>query len=267
MVLTETDGLEMFEIALDRKALVVGGASGFGLATARKLHALGVAVAIADINAAQLEAAAATMPGIFTCAMDVTDRQSVQDGVEAAREALGGLDTLVNSAGVFRYKAFADLSQKDWDWMMNINLRGTMFTCQAALPAINASGRGRIVSISSISGLRGGPMFSDYAASKFGVIGLMQSIALEVGMHGTTVNCICPGSVPTTGMGADISREKQQMRGADAAQVAAQDAADTPMRRLGTASEIADSVLYLVSDSAAWITGHALVIDGGQSLA
>jgi meso-butanediol dehydrogenase / (S,S)-butanediol dehydrogenase / diacetyl reductase len=260
--------MDIFRIAVDRKALISGGASGFGLATARKLVGLGVSVVIADIDATRLAEAAAALGGkAHPVRMNVADKTSVQDGVAKAREALGGLDTVVCCAGVFTFADFMALSEEAWDRTVDINLKGTFLVCQAAMASLRASRRGRIVTVSSTSGIRGDDFASDYSASKFGVIGLTQSLAVESGRFGTTVNAVCPGTVPGTTMGRQSMEQKVQLRGLDEEEIVARDSQSLTLRRLGTAEDIADAILFLLTDNASWITGQAIIVDGGALLA
>lgn len=258
----------IFRIANDRKALITGGASGFGLATARKLATLGVSVAIADIDEGRLAAAVGELDGkVHPVRMDVADKASVQKGVAAARQSLGGLDTVVCCAGIFRFADFMDLSLEAWERTIDINLKGTFLVCQAAMATVRESGRGRIVTVSSTSGIRGDDFASDYSASKFGVVGLTQSMAVESGRFGTTVNAVCPGTVPGTTMGRQSMEQKIRLRGLDEREIVARDSQSLTLRRLGTPDDIADTILFLLTDNAGWITGQAIVVDGGTLLA
>lgn len=260
--------MEIFRIAQDRKVLITGGASGFGLATAKKLLGLGVSVAIADIDEGRLTAAVRELDGkAHPVQMDVADKSSVQPGVAQARAALGGLDTVVCCAGVFTFADFMELSEEAWDRSVGINLKGTFLVCQAAMASLRESGRGRIVTVSSTSGIRGDDFASDYSASKFGVIGLTQSMAVESGRYGTTVNAVCPGTVPGTTMGRQSMEQKIRLRGLKEEEIVARDSQGLTLRRLGTPEDIADAILFLLTDNASWITGQAIVVDGGALLA
>lgn len=260
--------MDIFTIARDRKALITGGASGFGFATARKLTSLGVSVAIADLDETRLGKAAAALDGkAIPVQMDVADKASVEKGVARAVATLGGLDTVICSAGVFRFGEFTSIAEEEWDWTVDINLKGTFLVCQAAMASLRESGRGRIVTVSSTSGVRGDDFASHYSASKFGVIGLTQSMAVESGRFGTTVNAVCPGTVPGTTMGKQSMEQKVQLRGLDETEIVARDSRSLPLGRLGTAEDIADAILFLLTDNASWITGQAIVVDGGALLA
>lgn len=254
----------MFEIAPGRKALVTGGASGFGFGVAERLVDAGASVAIGDIDAATIERAAGRLPGVLPVVMDVTDRASVVDGVRRTVDAFGGLDTLVNSAGVFEFRPFEEISEREWDWILGVNLKGVFLACQAALPHLRSSGRGRIVNISSDAGKKGYPLIASYVASKFGVVGLTESLAAEFGPFGVTVNAVCPSTVSETRMGQKVLGQKVALFDKPAERVLADGAAAYPLRRLGTVADVADTILFLISDSAGWISGESINIDGGN---
>lgn len=254
----------MFEVAPGRMALITGGASGFGFGVAERLIAAGATVAIADVDPGAVERAAARLPGAIAVTMDVADRTSVVDGIARAVEAMGGLDTLVNSAGVFEFRAFEEIPEAEWDWILGVNLKGVFLCCQAALPHLRASGRGRIVNVASDAGKRGYALISAYVASKFGVVGLTESLAAEFGPAGVTVNAVCPSTVAETGMGQKVLGQKVELFDTPAERVLADGAAGYPLRRLGTVADVADTICFLISDSAGWISGESINIDGGN---
>jgi len=254
----------MFEIAAGRKALITGGASGFGFAVADRLITGGASVAIADVDATAIQRAAARLPGVLPIVMDVTDRASVVEGMGHAAVAFGGLDTLVNSAGVFEFRPFEEISEREWDWILSVNLKGVFLSCQAAMPYLRASGRGRIVNISSDAGKKGYALISSYVASKFGVVGLTQSLAAEFGPVGVTVNAVCPSTVSDTGMGQKVLEQKAQLFKKPAQRVLEEGASSYPLQRLGTVADVADTIMFLISESAGWISGESINIDGGN---
>lgn len=254
----------MFSIAPERRALVTGGASGFGLGVAERLLAAGAAVALADIAADRVRDAAARLgERAYPYVLDVRDPVAVGETVESAATALGGLDTLVNCAGVFEYGALGEMTVEHWDRMLDVNLKGTWLVAQAAMPHLVASGRGRLVNIASEAGRKGWPLTSAYNAAKFGVAGLTQTWAREFGRDGVTVNCVCPAMTPETRQGQDVTREKMERSGLSREEVLAGYAANFPLGRAGTVADTADAILYLITDNASWITGIALDIDGG----
>lgn len=254
----------MFEIAAGRKALITGGASGFGFGVADRLMTAGASVAIADVDATAIQSAAARLPGVLPIVMDVTDRASVVRGTTQAVGAFGGLDTLVNCAGVFEFRPFEEISEREWDWIVGVNLKGVFLSCQAAMPLLRASGRGRIVNISSDAGKKGYALISSYVASKFGVVGLTESLAAEFGPFGVTVNAVCPSTVSDTRMGQKVLEQKVQLFKKPAQRVLEEGASSYPLRRLGTVADVADTIMFLISESAGWISGESINIDGGN---
>ncbi len=254
----------MFEFAPGRAALITGGASGFGLAVAERLLMAGARVAIADVREDVVQAAAARLSGAVPIVMDVTDQAAVVAGMAKAAEAMGGLDTLVNSAGVFEFRPFEEVTEREWDWIIDVNLKGVFLSCQAAMPYLRESGRGRIVNISSDAGKKGFALISTYVASKFGVVGLTQSLAAEYGPFGVTVNAVCPATVSETGMGQKVLEQKVRLFDKPADRVLADGASSFPLRRLGTVADVADTIMFLISESAGWISGESINIDGGN---
>lgn len=253
-------------IAPDRKALVTGGASGFGLAVARKLADRGAQVAIADLDESRLEAAARDDERLLPVALDVTDKASVEAGLERAVSELGGLDTLVSCAGVIHVKPLQEVTEPDWDLTLDVNLKGAFLVSQAAAPSLKASGRGRIVAIASDAARRGYPWLQAYCASKFGLVGLCESLAVELAEHQVTVNCVCPAACPTTGMGQGLLAWKADLTGKTEEEVLASIAAAHPLGRCATEDDVASAVLYFVSDEGSFLTGVSIDVDGGEHL-
>jgi meso-butanediol dehydrogenase/(S,S)-butanediol dehydrogenase/diacetyl reductase len=249
-----------------RKALVTGGASGFGLAIARRLADLGARVVIADIASDQLARAHAEDPRLVPMHLDVTRAADVAAVAAAADRELEGIDTLVLSAGVIHVKPLADVSERDWDTTLAINLKGAFLVAQAVAPPLRRSGRGRIVAISSDAGKRGYPWIQAYAASKFGLIGLIESLAVELSPDRVTANCVCPGSCPTTGMGRSLTAWKAEQTGVSVDEMVERMGASFPLGRPVSEEDVVGAVEYLVSDQAAFITGVSLDVDGGESL-
>ena len=246
-----------------RRALVTGGASGIGLAVARRMRERGALVAVLDLPGANLDAAEAD--GFVAVAADVTSAAAVTAAVTAANTTLGALDTLVLSAGVIHIKRLAEVTEEDWDLTLDVNLKGAFLVAQAATPALVESKRGRIVAISSDAGRRGVPLLHAYSASKAGLIGLVEALASELAPH-VTVNSVCPVSTPETGMGQQVLAWKREATGTSDEQVLNDIKRIFPMARTGTTSDVADAVEFLISDAASFITGVALDLDGGASL-
>ena len=254
-----------FRFSPDRRALVTGGAGGLGLATAERLLDIGAQVAIADLPRALDAMDPASHTRFTRIAMDVTDDRSVVAGVRLAADRLGGLDTLVNSAGIFQFRALEAISTVEWDRILDVNLRGTFLVMREAMPHLKASGRGRVVNIASDAGKTGFALLGAYCASKFGVVGLTQAVAVEVAPDGVRVNAVCPGTVAETGMGAVVIEQKIELGfGASRDEVLQRGAESFPLRRVGRPDDVADAILFLISENSGWITGESLNIDGGS---
>jgi NAD(P)-dependent dehydrogenase (short-subunit alcohol dehydrogenase family) len=255
------------KVAEDRKALITGGASGFGREIARTLHAAGAAAAVVDLDAERAEETAAELgDGAIGIGADVRSAADVRAAVDRAVEGFGGLDTLVVSAGVFHMGDLDEVSEEDWDRTLDVNLKGAFLATQAAMPYLRASGRGRVVMISSDAGKRGFAALAPYTASKFGLNGLMESVAAEVAADNVTVNTLCPVGCPTTGMGQEVLAEKIKLTGDSPEAIMARAAATNPLGRNVVETDVADAVLFLVSEHSSFITGVALDVDGGASL-
>ncbi|MCC6223286.1 MAG: SDR family oxidoreductase [Thermoleophilia bacterium] len=250
----------------ERRAFVTGGASGFGLAAALALLARGARVAVADVDRAGLEHARAHDPRLATVELDVTDAGAVRACVARAERELGGIDTVLACAGVIHVKPLAEVTETDWDRTLDVNLKGTFLVCQAAAPALRASGRGRIVAIASDAARRGYPWIQAYSASKFGLVGLCESLAAELAADRVTVNCVCPSACPTTGMGQGLTTRKAEVTGTSEAAVLAGIAAAPPLGRHATEADVVAAVLFFLSDGASFLTGVSLDIDGGGHL-
>ena len=254
-------------IAPGRRALITGGASGFGKEIARRVIGAGGSAALVDLSRERLEAAVAEL-GDRACAFaaDVSSPAQIRDAVAQAEQTLGGLDTLVLAAGVIHLKEIGDVTEADWDLTLDVNLKGAFFAAQAAAPALRASGRGRIVTISSETGRRGFPWLQAYSASKFGLVGLTESLAVELAADAVTVNCICPISVPTTGMGRLVMDWKLQRSDKSEAQLIQELARAVPLGRNPTEADIAEAALYFISDEASFMTGVTVDVDGGARI-
>lgn len=253
-------------IAPGRKALVTGGASGLGRAIARRLSQEGAGMAVLDVHTEQLERTVAELEGpAVGVVADVRSPEAVRTAVDRATVALGGLDTLVVAAGVIHVKRLAEVTEDDWDRTLDVNLKGAFLCCQAAAPSLTASGRGRIVMISSDAGKGGVPLLHAYSASKFGMIGLAESLAGELA-PAVTVNSVCPVGVPTTAMGQQLLAWKVGTTGRSADEVMSGIASGLPLGRNTTEADVVEAVLFFVSEAASFVTGVALDVDGGAHL-
>jgi NAD(P)-dependent dehydrogenase (short-subunit alcohol dehydrogenase family) len=249
-----------------RRALITGGANGFGLALARALLAEGARVAIGDIDAAQIRRAEAELssPQLLALQLDVAERASVQAAVAACRRAFGGLDTIVNCAGVIKFASLLETSEADWDKVLDVDLKGVFLVSQAAAPLLIESGRGRIVNIGSDASKVGFPLIHAYCAAKHGLVGLTRSLAGELAPHQVTVNCVCPVGSPTTGMGQYVLAWKTGKTGQRAEDIMAATAAGIPLKRNCTEADVTNAILFLLSDASSFLTGLALDVDGGM---
>ena len=192
-------------IAANRKVLITGGASGFGLDIAREMISAGAKVALVDKSAQNLAQATKELgSNSLSITADVRNQAELIAAVEHANSEFKGLDTLVISAGVIHIKPMGEVSEADWDLTLDVNLKGAFFAIQAASKYLVESGRGRIVAISSDAGKRGFSQIQAYCASKFGLIGLIESCAVELAHAQVTVNCVCPVGCPTSGMGEEV---------------------------------------------------------------
>jgi NAD(P)-dependent dehydrogenase (short-subunit alcohol dehydrogenase family) len=241
-----------------KSCLVTGAGSGIGRATAMRFAVEGARVAAADIRP---EAADATAQEIgdaaIALAVDVTSASSAAEAVGSACAEFGGLDVVVNNAGVTIVGAAHDLSEDDWDRELATNLKSVYLVSRAAWPKLVERGGGTIVSTASIAGLWAIPADAAYCASKAGVIMLTKCMALDGASSNIRVNCVCPGYTQTP----MIEGYFQNQPDPDAARRVAEGL--HPLGRLGRPDDIADAMVYLASDEASWVTGTALVVDGG----
>lgn len=234
-----------------RVALVTGAARGIGLATAQGLAAEGWRVVMVDRDGEELAAARTGVPGAEAKVIDVSVPEQVNRLAAALEAAHGGLDGLVNNAGVADFGPIEETDLGRWRTVMETNLDGVFVMTQAATALLKARG-GAIVNIASISGLRASTLRVAYGTSKAGVIQLTRQQAVELGQHGIRANCICPGPVRTKLAMAVHSQEIID---------AYHDA--IPLDRYGTEAEIGNAIIFLLSDKASYITGQCLAVDGG----
>ena len=248
-----------------RRALVTGGASGFGLAIAEALLREGAFVAIGDIHDGRLQQAVKMLncDRVLPVKLDVTSVDSVQKAVASCKTAFGGIDSLVNSAGVIHIAPIADIAERDWDRVIDVDLKGVFLCCQAAAPLLCESGRGRIINIGSDASKLGCGMIVSYCAAKFGVIGLTKALAAELAPHQVTVNCVCPVGVSGTNMGQEVLSWKMRNTSASPKEILAATAAGIPLRRNATTEDIVNAVMFFLAEQSGFLTGVALDVDGG----
>jgi NAD(P)-dependent dehydrogenase (short-subunit alcohol dehydrogenase family) len=246
----------------DKVAVITGGAgpNGLGFATARQMAAQGARVTILDLARAEPAAAAARLgtghPGAHLGVVaDVTDKAACDAAAAAVLAAFGRIDILVNNAGITQPVKTLDITGADYDRILDVSLRGTLYMSQAVLPAMRAAKSGSIVCISSVSAQRGGGIFGGphYSAAKAGVLGLARATAREFCTDGIHTNRITPGLIETDITQGKLTPERK-----------AQIAADIPLARLGRADDVAGACVFLASDLSAYCTGITLDVNGGM---
>ena len=244
-----------------RRILVTGAASGIGLATCRLLLEEGASVAMLDRDATGLQAAAAELDnagGAFT--VDVAEQAQVQSAVTAAAAFMGGIDGVVNGAGIARRGDFAEVLTSDWLATLGVNLNGPFFVCQAALPFLREAGAGTIVNIASGVALRPIAGSTAYAASKGGLIAFGKALAVELAPMNIRVNTVCPGIVETPMI-------RRRIEGAPDPQAEAHRLFERRLlKRFGQPEEIAHAILFLTADDCAYVTASVFAIDGGGTM-
>jgi len=244
----------MFDLT-GKTALVTGASSGLGLAIARTLHKAGATVGLSGTRREALEALASELKErahILPC--NLSDRADTDKLIPAAEAAMGGVEILVNNAGITRDMLFMRMKDEDWDAVLAVNLTAAFRLSRAVLRGMMRKRYGRIINITSVAGAVGNPGQANYTAAKAGLTGMTKSLANEVASRGVTVNCVAPGVIesPMTQALNEAQRERLLKL--------------IPMERFGTSEEIGASVLYLASDEAAYVTGQTLHINGGMAM-
>ena len=244
----------------DRVAIVTGASQGIGAACAERLTQDGAAVALWDVDDARGQALAADLSARGRRAIyrhcNVADKAEVDAALLATVQAFGGVDALVNNAGIFKAADFLEITEADWDAVIAVNLKGAFLVGQAVARAmVAAKAPGTIVNMSSVNGIMAIPSIASYNASKGGVNQLTRVMALALADHGIRVNAVAPGTIATelaqrAVLGSDEAKQRIMSR--------------TPMRRLGEPREIADVCAFLISSASSYITGEIVYIDGGR---
>lgn len=244
-----------------KKAIVTGGAGGIGRATSLALAAEGAAVAVVDLNAAAAEAVAAEIRDAggtaLALAADVSSEADIERVVADTAREFGGIDVVFNNAGIIRRTTVVETTVEEWDRVFGVNVRAIFLMCKHVVPIMASAGGGSIVNTGSGWGLKGGGQAISYCASKGAVVNMTRALAIDHGPQGIRVNSVNPGDVDT-GMLRDEARQLGQGEAGFLAE-----AADRPLRRMGQPGEIAAAVVWLASDEASYVTGAALVVDGG----
>ncbi|MEO1793543.1 MAG: 3-oxoacyl-[acyl-carrier-protein] reductase [Pseudomonadota bacterium] len=238
-----------------RNALITGASGGIGEAIARALHGGGATVTLSGRNAEKLQALAGDLGSrahVETC--DLTDRSDVGTLIDRASKGMGGLDILVNNGGITKDNLFMVMKDDQWDDVIGVNLTATFMLMRAASRMMMRAktGYGRIVNISSVSGIVGNPGQANYAASKAGMIGMTKSLARECASRGITANCIAPGFIKTPMTDSLTEKQVSEIMGA------------IPSNTFGEPNDIAAAVGYLVSNGARYVTGQTLHVNGGM---
>jgi NAD(P)-dependent dehydrogenase (short-subunit alcohol dehydrogenase family) len=241
--------------------IVTGAASGIGRGVALRLAEMGAFVAVLDIDETQGPATAAEIEAqrgeaIF-CKCDVRSAADCRGAVEAVVAKKGNIDILCNCAGIAIRKDVVELTEDEWDRALDVTLKGVYLLSHEVVPYMIRSGGGSIINIGSGWSLKGGPRAAAYCAAKGGVVNLTRAMAIDHGKNHIRVNCVCPGDVDTPmlhGECAQLGQDKEAFM---------REAADRPLARVGTPDDVANAVLFLAGPMSSWITGAALVVDGG----
>ncbi|MEO0917231.1 MAG: 3-oxoacyl-[acyl-carrier-protein] reductase [Pseudomonadota bacterium] len=244
----------MFDLT-DKTALVTGASGGIGAAIATALHDAGASVGLSGTRVEPLEALAAQLgerAHVLPC--NLSDSEAVEALPKQAADAMGGVDILINNAGITRDNLFMRMSDDKWQSVLDVNLTSAMRLCKGVIRGMMKARWGRIVNISSVVGATGNPGQANYAASKAGMVGMTKSIAYEVASRGITVNAVAPGFIETAMTDKLTDDQKAGILG------------QIPTGRMGKPEEIAGAVLYLASSEAAYVTGTTLHVNGGMAM-
>jgi 3-oxoacyl-[acyl-carrier protein] reductase len=236
-----------------RTVVVTGGARGIGRAVSQFFADAGATLAVADVDAAALAAVATDLDGVIPLEINVADAASVVAGIDDVLARTGRIDVVVNNAGILRDRVVWKLTDADWRAVLDVHLTGTFNMTRAVVPPMREAGYGRIVNVTSYTGMHGNVGQANYADAKAGIIGFTRSTAKELARFGITVNAISPNA--ETDMVASIPADRlEQLRG------------EIPMGRFSAPSEVGPAVGFLASEEAAYITGVVLPVDGGLSI-
>lgn len=255
-----------------KRALITGAAQGLGAAIAERLAQEGCELAIWDVNAEVVAATATEIADktgrtVDAAVVDVTDAEAVRDGVDRVADMLGGLDLLVSNAGILISGPSIEFDPNAWRKVIDVNLTGYFLCAREAARAMVQGGGGSIVQINSKSGKKGSFRNSAYAASKFGGIGVTQSLALEFAESGVRVNAICPGNLLDSPLWVNsLYKQYAENQGITEAEVRQKYVDQVPMKRGCAYDDVANVVVFLASDESGYMTGQAINVTGGQEM-
>ncbi len=258
----EAKALELLSLA-GRAALVTGAASGIGRAISRRLAEMGASVILLDVDTTAGPEAAKAIHAEGGRALfarcDVRSDADCRQAADMAVREFGRIDILCNNAGLIVRKDCLELEEPEWDLALDVMLKGIYLLSRRVIPHMIRGGGGSIVNTGSGWSLKGGPKAVSYCAAKGGALNLTRAMAIDHGRHNIRVNCVCPGDIDTP-----LLRSEGRQLGRDEAEFL-KEAGDRPLARVGTVDDVADAVLFLASDMSRWVTGAALVVDGGGS--
>lgn len=244
-----------------RVAIVTGGGSGIGAATARRLAADGATVVVTGRRVEPITQVADEIGGLAIRA-DVADGGAWADVVATCTDRFGGVDVLVANAGVEAFGSVEDVDLAEWAAVQRVNVDGVLLGCRAVVPAMHARGGGAVVVVSSVAGVVAGPQYAAYVTSKTAVLGLVRSMAVDLGSQGIRVNAVCPGWTRTE-MSERETAQMARERGITTEDMWRQLTRWTPLARSASADEVAACIRFLASDEASFVTGATLLVDGG----
>ena len=251
----------------ERKVLITAAGQGIGAQIARTLHAEGARVHLSDIDGASLDAMCRELPGTTATQADVADPAQVARLTDEADEGLGGFDTLINCAGISGPTCpVEDTPLEEWSATLDINTTGTLLCARSAVRVLKRAGGGSIINMASVAGRLGYPFRSAYSASKWGIIGLTKTWAIELGPHDIRVNAILPGMVEGPRLDK-VVRDRAQATGKSEAEVRAQFVSDVSLRRSIAPQEVAAMCVFLLSPQGRSISGQAISLDGNVEVA